>query len=49
MAEPTFSTGAAAGDLLGLDLTEEPDEVAEPAIALRTGIAWWDGAVLVSP
>lgn len=42
-------TGRAAyahvGELLGLDLVGDPDQASEPAIALRTAIAWWESNI----
>ena len=33
------------GEALGLDLVNDPDLLAQPAIALRASIAWWEGNV----
>jgi len=33
------------GEALGLDLLENPDQLAQPEAALRASIAWWEGNV----
>jgi putative chitinase len=33
------------GQLMGLDLLNDPDQLAEPATALRCGIHWWEGHI----
>lgn len=33
------------GKAIGIDLVEDPDQLAEPTIALRASIAWWEGHI----
>lgn len=35
----------AVGEALGLDLVADPDQLNNPAIALRASIAWWEGNI----
>lgn len=35
----------AAGAALGVDLLADPDKLAEPDMALRSAIAWWEGHI----
>lgn len=36
---------ASVGQLIGLDLVANPDLLAQPAIALRSAVAWWEKGI----